>query len=67
MFENDSNYSLKKNLERQMSMNGTPLNGWVWEDQASHHMKHNNLAAVDILNAAINRRAELKAQREARK
>ena len=67
MFEYDSQYSLKKNLERKMSMNGTPLSGWTWEDQVSHQMKHNNLAAVDILNANINRREELKLQKGARK
>lgn len=59
-------YALKKALGHQMNMIGHPLSGWTWEDQVSHHMKHNNLNAVDTLNEAINRRAELVAQKKAR-
>lgn len=65
MFEHaTSKYNLKEKLSHRMNMNGTPLNGWAWEDQVAHHMKHRNLEAVDILNEAINRREELRLQKK---
>lgn len=61
MFEQAiSKYQLKSQLKHQMNMIGQTLTDWTWEDQVSHHMKHNNLEAVDILNDAINRREEIK-------
>ena len=62
-----SMYALKNQLAHQMNMIGKPLTGWAWEDEVSHHSRHRNLEAVDILNEALNRRAELKAQKKAHK
>ena len=60
MFESAlSKYQLKSQLKHRMNMIGHTLSDWAWEDQVSHHMKHKNLDAVDLINAAINRREEL--------
>ena len=61
MFENCiSIYALKTALKHQMNMIGCPLQGWTWEDEKSHYAVHHNMEAVDILDAAINRRDEIR-------
>lgn len=60
----NSMYSLKKALRHQMNMIGHPLTGWDWNDEVSHHARHRNLNAVDTLNEALNRKAEIMAQKK---
>ena len=56
--------ALRRGLNHRMKMNGTPLQGWTWEDEVSHHNLKQNFKAVDILNDAINQRELLKLKKE---